>query len=66
MKLYTLEEAGDLLGVSGRTVQRLIADGELRCVDVAATGNGTRRRLRVRSEDLERFINKRTANTKSA
>jgi len=61
-RLLTLAETGERIGVSARTVQRLISSGELRAVDVAATkGDGSRARLRVREDDLTKWINARTA-----
>ncbi len=60
--LYTLEDAGELLGVSARTVQKYIADGELRVVSVATKSTtGQRARLRIRGDDLAKFIEHRTA-----
>ncbi|WP_151083868.1 helix-turn-helix domain-containing protein [Nocardioides cynanchi] len=47
--LLTLEMAGDQLGVSAKTVRRLIAAGHLR-------GTFVGRQVRVRPEDLAEFL----------
>lgn len=65
-RLFTLAEVGERIGVSTTTVQRLIASGGLRAVNVAATGTGSRARLRVREDDLAKWINARTAGRRSA
>ena len=63
-QLLTPDEAGERLGVTAKSVYRLIALGELRAVDVAITG--TRPKTRIRDDDLQRFINQRTRRTRSA
>ena len=45
---YTFSEAGALLGVSERTVRRLVAAGELRSISVASSP-------RIHREDLEHY-----------
>ena len=45
---YTFAEAGTLLGVSERTVRRLVAAGELRSISVASAP-------RIHREDLEYY-----------
>lgn len=53
-RLYTPVEAGEYLGVSRDTVDRLIHQGRLPYVDV---GSGTKRkRKRIRHVDLESFV----------
>ena len=64
-RLLTLDDVADRIGVSRTTVKRLVAAGELRVVDISATAGG-RRRVRIREDELTRWINKRTAETKSA
>jgi excisionase family DNA binding protein len=54
--VLTVEEAGDRLGVGKRTIYRLIANGDLRVVNVAVRGT----RMRVREDDLAAFIDNRT------
>ncbi len=55
-RVLTVEEAGDRLGVGKRTIYRLIANGDLRVVNVAVRGT----RMRVREDDLAAFIDNRT------
>lgn len=57
--LYRIPEAAELLGVTSNTVYRLIAAGQLRAVDVDASGR--RPRTRVRHDDLQAFVDARTA-----
>ena len=54
--LLTIPETAERLRVSENTVYRRIASGELRAVDL---GNG-RAWTRVRTDDLARYIDKRT------
>lgn len=49
--LLTLEEAGTELRVSEDSVERLVKAGELKAVRIGAKG-----RLRVRRDDLVRFV----------
>jgi len=58
-RLLPVEAAATQLAVSPNTVYRLIARGALRAVDVDASGR--KPRLRVREDDLGRFINSRTS-----
>ena len=51
--------AAERLGCSDMHVYRLIADGELRAVDIAQPG-ARRSKTRVRSDDLAAYIDKRT------
>lgn len=60
-KVLNMEEAAERLGVGRRTVYRLIAQGELRAVNVSPSGAAGRRpRMRVREDDLAAFIESRT------
>jgi hypothetical protein len=43
---------------------RLIEDGELRAVDIAVPGS-SRQKTRLRSDDLDAYIEKRTRNPES-
>jgi excisionase family DNA binding protein len=63
-QLLTIDEAGERLGVSGKTVHRLIALGKLRAADVAATGS--RARTRVRDDDLQDYIEAITRETRAS
>ena len=58
--LLTPRQAGERLGCSPSHVRRLIARGELRVVDIARAGS-TRTKLRVRSDDLGRYVDNLTA-----
>jgi excisionase family DNA binding protein len=53
---FTLDEVADSLGVSARTVQQWISDGELRAVNVSRSRSSRKPRLRIRQEDLDAFI----------
>lgn len=64
-RLFTWDEAAQHIGVSISTVKRLVDNGDLRAVDIA-TQKGGRRRLRIREDELARWIDKRTAETKTA
>ncbi len=55
LQLLTIPVTGKRIGVSINTVYRLIATGQLRAVDVAPTGS-RRPKTRVRSDDLEAYI----------
>lgn len=48
--VYTLEEVADILKVSVSTVRNLIKSGQLKAIRVGF-------QLRVRKEDLDRFLN---------
>jgi excisionase family DNA binding protein len=58
LRLHTIPEAAQLLSVHRSTLYDLIARGELRVVDLS-TG-GSRTKSRVRSDDLDAFIEART------
>jgi excisionase family DNA binding protein len=64
-QLLTLDEAGTRLGVSAKTVHRLIALGKLRAADVKATGS-KRTRTRVRDDDLQLYIESITRETRAS
>ena len=53
--LYTIPEAADALTCTRQHVYVLISSGLLRAVDIARPGS-LRSRLRIRSEDLEDFL----------
>jgi excisionase family DNA binding protein len=60
IKLHTIPEVAERLGVTRGTVYQLMKDGELRTVKIGA-GRG---RLRVRSDDVTAFIHRLTTTTK--
>lgn len=62
--LLTPAEAGERIRASEAHVYRLIEDGELRPVDIAIPGS-RRPKTRVRSDDLDAYIEKRTSNPES-
>ena len=51
MKLLTVQEVADTMKVSEKTVRRLIKRG-----DLAAYKVGERGQLRVKEQDLERYV----------
>ncbi|WP_426302747.1 helix-turn-helix domain-containing protein [Arthrobacter sp. R-11] len=57
IRLYTVNEAADLLGVSEFFVRSRIEDGSLRSVDLATN---VRKKFRVRADDLNAFIDAHT------
>lgn len=57
-KLVTLEAAAERLGVSTKTIRRLIWEKELAPVDVGA---GSSVVYRIPERELDRFIARRTA-----
>lgn len=61
-KLYTLEAAGELLGVSVSTIRRLVASGALSSVSIGTTLDDPQRghRMRIPAEAIEEFIKART------
>lgn len=63
--LLTPAEAGERIRASEAHVYRLIEDGELRAVDIAVPGS-SRQKTRVRSDDLDAYIEKRTRNSESS
>jgi|GEM_PF-4020799 len=58
VRLYTAVEASQILGVSDDYIYSRWDDRTLRQVDVGTNG---RRKLRVRADDLQAFIDARTA-----
>ena len=59
LSLLTPAEAAARIGASEMHIYRLIADGELRAVDISQRGS-KRSKTRVRSDDLEAYIEVRT------
>lgn len=57
--LLTIPETAEKLGVSERTVQNMIAAGDLRAVDIALSG-AKYSKTRVRRDDLDAYIDART------
>lgn len=62
--LLTPAEAGERIRASEAHVYRLIEDGELRAVDIATPGS-SRQKTRLRSDDLDAYIERRTRNPES-
>jgi excisionase family DNA binding protein len=60
LRLYTIPETADLLGVSRAHAYRLVADGELGTVDVAVKGS-RKAKSRITSAALAAFIASRSA-----
>lgn len=58
VRLYTAVEAGGILGVSDDFIYARQKDRTLRVVDVGTNG---RKKLRVRADDLQAYIDARTA-----
>jgi excisionase family DNA binding protein len=56
-KLYTTAEAAEILGVASITVWRWVNAGRIRAVDLST---GDRAKLRIREDDLQKFIDDRT------
>jgi excisionase family DNA binding protein len=59
MRLYTVAEAAETLGTSKAYVYERLRAGELRSVDL---GTPAKRKLRIRADDLQAFIDARTTN----
>jgi excisionase family DNA binding protein len=57
VRCYTAVEAGAVLAISDDSIYRLAEDGELRMIDISRVG---RKILRVRADDLQAFIDRRT------
>jgi excisionase family DNA binding protein len=62
LSLLTPAEAAGRIGASEMHIYRLIADGELRAVDIAQRGS-KRSKTRVRSDDIDQYIEARTRST---
>lgn len=60
--LLTIPEAAALLRCGKTHMYELIATGELRVVDMRAAGS-KRSKSRIREDDLQTFINRRTRST---
>lgn len=58
VRLYTAVQAAERLGVSDDYIYSRQKDGSLRTVDVGTNG---RKKLRVRADDLQAYIDARTA-----
>lgn len=56
-RLLTIPEVAEALAISRRSVYALISSGQLPVVDVATRGKP---KSRVRADDLQTFIEKRT------
>lgn len=56
-KLYTTAEAGEILGVTGKTVWVWVNAGRIRAVNLSTGGKP---KLRIREDDLQKFIEERT------
>lgn len=59
IQLYTTREAGEILGVTAMSVWRYVKAGRLRAVNLAGP-DATRPKLRIRADDLQKFIDNRT------
>jgi excisionase family DNA binding protein len=56
-KLYTVPQAAELLGVSCKTVRRLIDAGELAAFQLKRSGGGRRgTSIRIGEDELRRFL----------
>ena len=64
LSLLTPRQAAEALGCSVNSVYRLVAQGELRVVDIAPAAS-RRTKARIRRGDLEAFINARAQGTAS-
>ena len=53
-RLFSIPDTAERLGMSARTVYRLIATGDLPAVLVGATG--VTKRYRVKASELDRYI----------
>lgn len=56
-RLVSIAEAAEILGVSTKTVRRFIASGDLEAVRLA------RRKIRIKIDSLDRFIDAHPINT---
>lgn len=57
-KLYTTREAGEILGITGRTVRRWARTGRLQAINLTE-GDG-KAKLRIHADELQRFIDDQT------
>ncbi len=64
IRLLTIPETGHALGCSRDHVYDLIAKGDLRAVDITAGTRSTK--TRIRTDDLEAFIDARTRSARRA
>lgn len=64
LSLLTPRRAAEALGCSVNTVYRLVAQGELKTVDIAPAAS-KRPKARIRRGDLEAFISARAQGTAS-
>jgi excisionase family DNA binding protein len=60
--MHTVKATAEYLGCSDMHVYRLIAAGELRTVDIAGPA-AKRPKIRIRSDDLADYINRKTSGT---
>jgi hypothetical protein len=56
---YTLPETAEMLCVSTKTVEAWVRTGQLPAIDVSRDPSPQRRRLRVTSEALQTFLDRR-------
>lgn len=56
--LYTVKEVAERLKLSERTIERYIADGDLKCKKIGGLGQKSSkpRNVRITEEQLEEFI----------
>jgi len=59
MKLLTISQAAEILGVAEHAVISLLRQGQLTYIDVSVTQNSKRPRKRIREADLLAFIESR-------
>jgi excisionase family DNA binding protein len=59
ISLLTVEQAADRVGVSRQYIYDLIGDKEIQVVDIARKG-ARRVKLRIRTDHLEEFFERRT------
>lgn len=65
VELHSVVRVSEILECSDMHVYRLIANGELRAVDIANPGAG-RSKTRVRSDDLADYIERKTRGGRAA
>lgn len=54
IRLYTTDQAGEILGVTGNTVWRWVKAGRITATDLTS-GDG-KPKLRISADDLQKFI----------